>query len=286
MSARVQCAIGIIFTGVCTCAHAQWANYRTPGIPRLADGKPNLTAPAPRTSYGRPDLSGVWQTEPSAPGDLERLLGAGAADFSAFVVPGDDPRIFNKYFFNIFADFKPREAPVKPEVEQQALQRMQAESGGTEIHCLPMGVPRVLFVSVPFKIVQTPQLILMIYEADYTRRQVYLDGRKLPADPDPTWLGYSTGRWDANTLVVDTAGLNDKAFLDAMSHPRSESMHITERFRRRDFGHMEVEMSFNDPVNYTKPFSIHFNLELHPDTDVLETICNEGEKDLAHMAKH
>jgi hypothetical protein len=273
--------IGILFAGTLLCAHAQWLNYPTPGTPRTREGKPKLSAPAARASNGKPDLSGVWQVEPPPAGEIERLIGG---DFSSFVVPGDDPRTFSKYFFNILADFKPEEAPMRPEAAEVFRKRPQGRDDSTETHCLPLGIPRAGLIPVPFKIVQTPGLIVMIYEVDNTHRQIYTDGRRLPVDPQPAWLGYSVGKWDAGTLVVDTAGFNDKTTLDAGGHPRSESLHMTERFRRGDFGHMEMQVTIDDPKNYTRPFTIKFNTVLLPDSDVLESFCAENERDRPHLA--
>ena len=124
----------------------------------------------------------------------------------------------------------------------------------------------------------------MLYEVDNTHRQVYTDGRKLPADPQPAWLGYSVGKWEGDTLVVDTAGFNDQSWLDVTGHPHSEALRIQERFRRRDFGHMEVQVTIDDPKTFTKPFTIKFNQLLIPDSDILEYFCTENEKDRAHLA--
>lgn len=274
-------ALSLILAGIIASAQGQWLNYPTPGTPRTRDGKPNLLAPAHRSPNGTPDLSGVWQIEPPQPGEIERLIGN---VFEDFVVPGDDPRTFSKYFFNILADFKPEDAPLNPATVELMKRLAKTGTRGPETQCLPVGLPRSTFISVPFKIVQTPGLIIMLYEVvGDVPRQIYLDGRKLPADPQPSWMGYSVGRWDNGTLVVDSAGFNDISALDSMGHPRSEALHMTERFRRRDFGHMEVAITFDDPRNYTKPFSIRVNLNLLPDTDILETVCAEDEKDLRHL---
>jgi len=277
---RQKTSIAIMFAGALVCAHAQWLNYPAPGTPRTRDGKVNLSARAPRASNGKPDLSGVWQTEPAPPGEFERLFG----DESAFVVPGDDFRPFSKYFFNILADFKPEEAPLRPEAAELMRRRAQtADNPGS--HCLPLGIPGAGILSyAPFKIVQAPGLIVMLYEVDNTRRQVYTDGRKLPADPQPAWLGYSVGKWEGDTMVVDTAGFNDKSWLDIAGHPHSEALRVQERYRRRDFGHMDVQVSIDDPKTFTKPFSIKFTQLLVPDSDILESFCTENEKDRTHLA--
>jgi hypothetical protein len=274
----------MIFAGALVCAHAQWLNHRTPGTPRTRDGKPNLSAPAPRASKGKPDLSGVWQTEPAPPGEITRLFG----DFSYEAVPGDDPSTFSKYFFNILADFKPEEAPIRADVAAE-LTRKRAEGlgfkDGPPSHCLPLGIPGADILSyAPFKIVQAPGVIVMMYEIDNTRRQIYTDGRKLPVDPQPAWLGYSVGHWEGDTLVVDTAGFNDKSWLDVSGLPHSEALRVQERFRRRDFGHMELQVTIDDPKIFTRPFTFKVTELLLPDSDLLESFCTENEKDRTHLA--
>ena len=271
--------IGIVFAGALMCAHAQWLNYPSPGAPRTRDGKADLSAKAPRSSDGKPDLSGVWQTEPVPPG--ESVLG----DESFFVVPGDDPRTFNKYFWNILADFKPAEAPIRPEAAE--LFRKNAARAITPVSsCLPLGIPGAdMLAYAPFKIIQTRGVTVVLYEVDNTHRQIYTDGRKLPADPNPAWLGYSVGRWEGDTFVVDSAGFNDKGRLDGFGHPRSEALRLQERFHRRDFGHMDLQVTIEDPKMYLKPITVKVTELLVPDSDVLESFCNENEKDRAHLQK-
>ncbi len=275
---------GFFFFVLCATLSAQWLNYPTPGTPRTKDGKPNLSARAPRASNGKPDLSGVWQTEFAPAGENERIFGSFVGDF---VVPGDDPRTFSKYFFNILSDFKPEDAPIRPAAAE--LTRKNAARIGTDnpsTQCLPQGITRAdIFSFAPFKIIQTSGLIAILYEVDNTHRQIYTDGRKLPADPQPSWLGYSVGRWEGDTLVVDSAGFNDKSWLDGRGHPHSEDLRIQERFHRRDFGHMDLSLTIDDPKMYTKPFTIKVTELLVPDSDVLESVCNENEKDRVHMEK-
>ena len=215
--------IGIVLAGAAMYASAQWLNYPTPGTPRTKDGKPNLSAAAPRASNGKPDLTGVWQVEPPAPGEMERKIG----DLGTFVVPGDDPRTFSPYFFNVLADFKAEDAPIRPEAAAVFGRHAKAfgkDSPGS--HCLPMGVPNTELIAVPFKIIQTPGVIVMLIEADNTHRQIYTDGRPLPMDPQPSWQGYSIGKWEGDTLVVDSAGFNDKSWLDAIGHIHSEALRV------------------------------------------------------------
>ena len=275
----------MLFAGTLLCAQAQWLNYPTPGTPRTRDGKPDLTAKTPRASDGNPDLSGVWQTEYAPPGENEKLFGA--ALVKDFVVPGDDPSTFSKYFINILVDFQPEESPIRPGAAE--LLRKNAERRGPDnpaTRCLPQGLPRADILSyAPFKIIQTPGVIAVLYEVDNTHRQIYTDGRKLPVDPQPSWLGYSVGRWEGDTLVVDVAGFNDKSWLDLFGHPHSEDLRIQERFHRRDFGHMDLTVTVEDPKMYTRPITIKVTELLVPDSDILENICNENEKDRTHLEK-
>jgi hypothetical protein len=252
-------------------AYGQWLNYPAPGTPRTRDGKPNLTARAPRASNGKPDLSGLWHVEPTPVAEMERLFGK---DVGAVNVPGMGPGTISKYFLNIFLDFKPAEMPLRPGV------KLQPFVGGL---CQPAGIPISFLVSEPDKIVQTPGLIVILYETDDTHRQIYTDGRPLPKDPVPAWLGYSVGKWEGDTLVVETAGFNDRTVLDAMGHPHSDALRVIERYHRRDFGHMDVEMTFDDPKIYTRAFTIKITQELWPDSDILEFVCNENEKDRPHL---
>jgi hypothetical protein len=258
-------------------ASAQWLNYPAPGIPRTRDGKPDLTAPILRAANGKPDLSGVWQVEPTPLNELTRLFG----DLSPFSVPGDDLRALSKYIVNILADFDPAKAPVRPEAADLVRQRRGTDSPLSR--CLPIGVPADELIPGPFKVIQTPGLILVRNEYENTVRQIYTDGRKHPADPEPLWLGYSVGMWEADTLIVDTVGFNDKGWLDIFGHPHSEALHVVERLHRRDFGHLDVQVTIDDPKMYTAPFTIKFTELLLPDGDVTEYFCAENEKDRTHI---
>lgn len=284
MSHRVPTIAVLFFTGALVLARAQWLNYPAPGTPRLRDGKPNLSAKPPRTSLGRPDLSGVWQPAFAPPGENSRLFGD---EFKTFAVLGDDPTEFPKYFLNILIDFKPEDSPLRPEYAVRF--RNNAEHKGTAspvAQCLPQGLPRADLTNyAPFKMIQTLDEIVMLYEVDNTYRQIHLDGRKLPADPQPSWLGYSVGAWQGDTLVVNSNGFNDKSWLDVAGHPHSEELRVQERFHRRDFGHMDLGITVEDPKMYTRPFTINVAEVLVPDSDVLEFVCNENEKDRAHIAK-
>jgi len=150
-------------------------------------------------------------------------------------------------------------------------------------HCLPEGMPLVEMAPAPYKIVQTPGATFMLYERDTTYRQIYTDGRKLPRDPQPTWLGYSVGRWEGDIFVVESIGFNDRGWLDARAHGHSEALRLTERFHRLDFGHMELQLTFDDPKTYTRPFTVTLKQRLIPDSDLLESFCAENEKDTVHV---
>jgi hypothetical protein len=270
---------GLLALLMSTSAGAQWLNHPDPTIPRLEDGKPNLSAAAPRTSDGKPDLSGVWQVEPSTPEEIQRVF-AGNSTGTAPLDP-TVPRV--KYRLNILADFKREEEPMRPEAAALFQQRLQTL--GKDIptsHCLPGGIPFSTQIA-PFKFVQTPRLIVMLLEDNNPPRQIYLDGRMLPVDPHPTFMGYSAGTWQGDTLVVDSSGFNDRTWLDGFGHPHSEALHLVERFRRRDFGHMDVEVTVDDPKMYTRTFTIKFTARLLPDTDILESVCAENEKDRVHL---
>jgi hypothetical protein len=270
----------LLLAALSTCAPAQWLNYPTPGVPRTQDGKPNLTAPAPRTADGKPDLSGVWMHERNSLAEMKRLFGE---NVGATNVPGMEVETVSKYAVNILVDFKPEESPMRPEAAE--IFRRRATGLEERSTCLPVGVPLGSLLSEPFKIIQSPRLMAVLFED--THRQIYTDGRVLPTEfAQPSWLGYSTGKWDGDTLVVETAGFNDKTWLDVIGHPHSEALRITERYRRRDFGHLNAEMTFDDPKMYTRPFTIKVSYELQANSDIFEYFCDENEKDSAHTGKN
>jgi len=268
----------VLWALTATAAHAQWLNFPTPSTPRARDGKPNLSAPVPRIN-GKPDLSGVWHVKPTPLAESKRIFGDNVDKLN---VPGMEADTISKYGVNILLDFTPEQSPMKPAAVE--LFRKRAGSDLPSSGCLPLGIPLNSLLSEPIKFVQSPRLLAILYEADDKYRQIYMDGRALPKQFDqPSWLGYSVGKWDRDTLVVETAGFNDKAPLDIMGHPRSEALRLTERFHRGDFGHMDAELTFDDPQLYTKPFTIKVTYELWADSDIFEYICVENEKDRAHF---
>ena len=266
-------------------AHAQWHNYPEPGVPRLKDGKANLSAPTPHAADGKPDLTGVWAHERTSPAELRRIFGEQFADELAASPIGMEAGTQHKYAMNILIDFKPGEVSLSPAGE--AFMKKRAAERRTDNVCHgEYGWPVAGLLSEPFKILQAPKETMILYEVDNLHRQIFTDGRKFPAEFEfPAYLGYSTGHWEGDTFVVETRGFNDRTPLDAMGHPRSEAMHVTERFRRRDFGHLDVEMTFDDPQMYTKKFSVKISHELVPDNDIFEMFCQQNEKDRPHMVK-
>jgi hypothetical protein len=144
-------------------------------------------------------------------------------------------------------------------------------------------VPKIDAAPAPWKVVQTPRFIVIAYEAFNLWRQIFLDGRQVAPDVNPSWMGYSVGKWDGNTLVVDTKGFNGKAWLDQLGRPSTDALHVIERFHRRDFGHMDLQITIDDPKAYTKPWTVTQNVRLLPDTELLEFICNENNRDVEHL---
>jgi len=274
---RFASALGVLVVGAVVCVEAQWLNHRDPKIPRTADGKPNLTAPAPRLN-GKPDLSGVWQAERTSAEEFARVLGPGWPQLQ--VDFGD----VTKNVVSVFWGLKPEEEPMRPEAVAIRRQRQQSGEGFQGASCLPPSLPVNVFL-FSFKMIQAPGEIVVIPGSGDPPRQIYTDGRGLPKDPEPSWTGHSVGAWQDDTLVVQTIGVNTRAWLDGAAHLRSEDMRITERYRRRDFGHMDLEMTFDDPKYYTQPFGIKTTLTLMPDGDVLDYVCAENEKELVHYKR-
>jgi hypothetical protein len=275
----------VLFALLSTGAYAQWLDFPTPGIPRTRDGKPNLSSPAPRTAEGKPDLSGVWMHEITSVAEMRRLYGPAIDEDVKVQVPGMEIGTQHKYFLNILLDFKPEESPLRPEAAPAMLQNAARRESGNPCSSV-FGFPLAGLLSEPIKIVQSPRVTVVLYEVNNLHRQIFTDGRALPKEFElPAYLGYSAGHWERDVLVVETAGFNDKTAFDMMGHPHSEALRVTERFHRRDFGHMDVEMTFDDPKMYTKPFTVKVPHDLLADADIFEMFCNENEKDAAHMQK-
>lgn len=255
-------AISLVVMGLLACASpagAQWIDIPTAGVPappKGVDGKPNLTAAAPRTADGKPDLSGIW--EPPTP-----------------------PR----YLRDLAADLKPGELSMQPWAEALYKERLTGIWSREEpdANCLPQGVPKINAAPAPYRIVQVPGFTAVLYEAFTQWRVIFTDGREHPKDPNPSWFGYSVGKWEGDTLVVDSKGFNGKLWLDQAGHPSTDALHVIERFRRVNFGQLEIVVTIDDPKAYTKPWMVTENVYLRPNSELIEFICNENSKDREHM---
>ena len=244
--AAAAMAVAILFT-LPGPARAQWLKYKTPGIPRTADGKPDLSASAPRMPDGKPDFTGVWQ-----------ISAAGIKEFG-----------------------KARES-MKPQPWAEELHKKRVDDFGRDnplYLCLPPGPLVQMGVG---RVVQTPTFLVMLFGGTLYR-EIFLDGRPLPEIVNPDWMGYSAGHWDGDTLVIESAGFNDKTWLDFEGHPHTEALHVTERLRRADFGHLEVQKTLVDPGALREPWTVPLKLELDADNDPLETVDCENERDLKHF---
>jgi hypothetical protein len=252
---RMRRVLIVLIAAPALVLQAQWLNYPTPGIPRLPGGQPNLTAPTPRTADGKPDLSGLWN------------------------------RISPKYHVNIAADLKPEEVqPWAKTLVQQRTEDLGKDS--MNARCLPSGPAYATDADSTaggmMKIIQTPGIIVIL-NPDLTYRQVFMDGRALETSPNPSWMGYSVGHWEQDTLVVESVGFNDRTWLDTSGHPHTEALRTTERYRRRNFGNLELEVTFQDPAVYARPWTVAVRAELAPDTELIEYVCNESKSDLNRL---
>jgi hypothetical protein len=255
---------------------AQWPRYPTPGVPRTANGAPDLNASAPRTAQGKPDLSGIWRN--TQPARLARF-GEPAPPRD----PSEAPTGLD-LFRDVSAGLKDG-LPLTPWAADLKKRRMADFSkDNPDAHCLPMGNMQFHTHPQPRKIVQTQDLIVILYEGNSGIRQIFLDGRPLPNnDPQPWWYGYSTGKWDGDTLVVETIGFRDDGWLDINGSPLTEGGKMTERFRRPNFGSLEIEITVEDPKAYTRPWTVSVKQFLVVDSEMIEFICNENEKDVPHL---
>jgi len=228
-------------------AQAQWLDYKTPGIPRTKDGKADLSAPTPRLANGKPDFSGLWRDDEKAGAAVGKAMDA----------------------------LRP-----KPWAEAIAKKRKQEIfRDSPSVLCLPPGPQADIGVE---RIIQTPAMLVLLYDGTLYR-QIFLDGRSLERDPNPDWMGYSVGHWDGDTLVVESNGFNDRTWLDGQGHPHTEQLRVTEVFRRPDFGHLELTKTMTDPGALEQPWTVPFKYVYDPDTEPLEYVCNENERDHAHL---
>jgi hypothetical protein len=303
--------IGIVLTAglavAATPAFAQWPAYPTANVPKNSDGTPNLNGPTPRTANGRPDFTGLWEIyfnsiaaapppgqaspsrslQDSAGGDS--ASSGGGADNQLGLTPSTPPPDPDAppraTFFDIGANI-PGGLPFQQWAKDLRVQRVaDNQKDNPDAHCLPMGYMQLHGHPQPRKIVQTPDLIVMMYEGNSGLRQIFMDGRKLPElneDLQPWWYGYSVGHWEGDTLVVESVGFRDDGWLDVFGSPLSDQGKLIERFRRPDYGHVEIDVTVDDPKAYTKPFTVRVSHQILLDQELIEFICNENEKSARH----
>jgi len=236
-------------------AWAQWISYPAKNVPRKPDGKVDVDAAPRRMADGKIDLQGFWV-----------------------------PTNAVKYLLNLAADYKQDDIPLQPWA--RALYNERIETNGKDhpgVRCWPSGIPEKDNIPDGLKLVQTPDLVIFLHESRTIYRQIFTDGRPFPKDMQPAWMGYSIGRWDGDTLVVETIGQNGKTWLDMRGLPGTDALKVTERFTRRTIGKMDIEVTIDDAKAYTKPWKVSMNWSLLPDAELIESICEENSKDLAHM---
>jgi len=300
----------LISTGLAICVAipivlmGQWPDYPTRGVPRNDKGEPVMDGPTPRTADGHPDFSGVWTLRAGGGGQLKGKDGKGPPPDGKGPPPdgkGPPPGQFAKgkgkgdglpppsegppvaSFRSVGQNFKGG-LPLKPAAKALVEARDAEHSkDNPDAHCLPLGLMQLHEHPQPRKIIQTPGLIVMLYEAQASIRQIFMDGRPLPKDVLPWWYGYSVGHWDGDTLVVETTGFRDDVWLDIIGNPLTETGKMTERLRRPNYGSLEIDVTFEDPAVYTEPFTVRVNQRIMPDTDLIEFICTENDRSGPHL---
>jgi hypothetical protein len=269
------CLAALCFAGLMAASaslSAQWPSFPTRDVPRTADGKPNFDAPTPRTPDGKPDLTGIWENVWFYNGKVSPPLAS---------PPGEPPA---STFNNIGAGFK-NGLPLQPWAADLLKQRREQNSkDNPDAHCLPMGLMQFHEHPQPRKIVQTRDVIVILYEGNSGVRQIFIDGRPLPGkDPQPWWYGYSVGKWQGDTLVVETTGFRDGGWLDIIGSPLTDAAKMTERFQRLNYGTLRIDVTIDDPKAYTEPFTVRVNQRAVVDTELIEFICGENERSTPHM---
>jgi len=259
---------------------AQWPDYKISGVPRASDGKPVMDGPAPKSADGHPDLSGIW-TLARGPGGPGRGRGGGAPQ-----APAADPSTPPLATFKNIGSGIKEGLPIRG-LAAELLKERKAENSkyNPDAHCLPLGLTQLHMHPQPRKIIQTPGVVVILYEAQGGVRQIFTDGRPLPraSDVEPWWYGYSVGRWEGDTLVVETVGFRDDVWLDIDGSPLTNTGKMTERFRRPNFGSLEIDVTVDDPQVYTKPFTVRVNQRIMADTDLIEFICSENDRSGPHL---
>jgi hypothetical protein len=285
----------VAFTVFCPALFAQWPVYRDAKAPRTPDGKVNLEGPTPRTSQGKPDFTGVWSRgaggggqrgangqRGTAPGQQGAQPTAAPSAPRGAAAPSASGEIPIANFGNV-GQGVPGGLPIQPWAAELLKQRRADNSkDNPDAHCLPMGFMQFHNHLEPRKMVQTPDLIVIMYEANHGLRQIFTDGRKLPNkdEVEPWYYGYSVGHWEEDTLVVETTGFNDLQWLDVQGTPMTDAAKVTERWRRPNYGNLEIEITIDDPKAYTKPWTVKVNQRIMPETELIEFICED--RDATH----
>jgi len=281
---RVASVLAILVFPLALCA--QWPDYPSPNVPKGADGKPNLNAPPPRTSDGHIDFSGIWENVRGNIGRPPRGFPApDPADAARPTPPPPQSGPPAATFFNIGAGFPDGKLPLQPWAAKVLKERTDNNSkDNPDAHCLPMGLMQLHEHPQPRKIIQTRNLMVIIYEANSGLRQIFMDGRPLPpADVEPWWYGYSVGHWDGDTLVVETTGFRDDVWLDVNGSPLTNKGSMIEKFRRPTYGKLDIEVTIDDPSAYTKPYTVAVHQQIMLNTELIEFICSENEKSDTHL---
>jgi hypothetical protein len=273
-------AIALALAAICAPvgpAFGQWLKYPTPNLPRTADGKPNLTAPPPRMGDGKPDFSGIWGTNDSVP--CEQRLNARYKD-CGLELP------ISRFALDIAADM-PSGLPYRPE-KADVVKKRAAESSKDDPHasCLPDTFVRSYGLPHLQKYVQVPGLLVMLDEDKVNYRQVFTDGRPLPMDPNPAWNGYSSAKWEGDTLVIDSIGFRDDLWLDLRGNYMGSAAKLRERITRPDYGHLTIDATIDDPETFTRPWMLHLTQRLVVDTELVDEVCLENEKFSQRLKGH
>jgi len=261
-----RCAAAFILAATPAALSAQWLGYATAGVPRTPDGKPNLSAPVPRTADGKPDFSGMWGWT-----NIGTPCGAQCLDTQ-----------ISREFINIAASLKDP-LPYQPWAAALVKKRSIEQGLDPNVHCMPRDAPRIWTDDYYKRIFAVPGRVLILTERNMQYRQIFTDGRALPKDPTPTWNGYSTGKWDGDTLVVETTGFRDDLWLDARGNPLTEQGKMIERIRRPNYGNLEIEITIDDPKAYTAPWTVKITEPLILDSELIDYYCLENERDSVHM---
>jgi hypothetical protein len=265
---RRQSLLLVLLFAISIVSFGQWLHFPTAGVPRKSDGSPNLNAPTPRMADGKPDFSGIWHTA--------RLIPC-TADSSKFIDCGTE--IGGSPLALDLGTDMPGGLPYQPWAATLVKQR-KADHGIDDPHvrCLPDNPPRPWVMPHLVKAVHSPKLLILLYEVNAMYRQIFVDGRPALVNPNPSWNGYSTGKWEGDTLVVQTNGFRDDLWIDMAGSPMSEAAVMTERMRRPNYGSLELEITINDPKTYTRPWTVKMVQKIELDTELIDEVCLENEK--------